>query len=63
MLEMMVFALTLVVAQMVAGVIFMVVFMKIMGTKWFAKKYMEYFMKMLENFSLVEKEEMDEEEL
>ena len=62
MLEMMVFAGVLVVAQMVAGVIVFVLGMKIMASKWFAKKYMEYFMKMLENFQLVEQEEMDKEE-
>ena len=63
MLEMMVFAVILVVAQMVAGAIMFVVGMKVMASKWFAKKYMEYFMKMLGNFQLLEKEEDEEEEL
>ena len=62
MLEMMVFALTLVVAQIVAGVVVLVLSMKLMGSKWFAKKYMAYFMKMVENFNLVEEEENDQEE-
>ena len=62
-LEMMVFAGVLVLAQMVAGVIMFVLGMKVMASKWFAKKYFEYFMKMLGNFQLLEKEENDEEEL
>lgn len=62
MLEMMVFAVILVVAQIVAGAIMFVVGMKVMASKWFAKMYMQYFMKMMKNFNLVEEEEMDEEE-